>query len=42
MQGISAEMQAQLGARDVIIEGLIRDSGGLVEQNRLRAEGLRA
>ena len=37
MQGISAEMQAQLGARDVIIEGLIRDKGLIEEQNRVRA-----
>ena len=41
MQGISAEMQAQLGARDVIIEGLIRDKGLIEEQNRVRTEGLR-
>ena len=37
MQNTSSEMQAQLGARDVIIQGLLRDKGLIEEQNRVSA-----
>ena len=42
LQGTSAMMQAQLGARDTFIMGLLRDKVLVEEQNRVRTEGLRA
>ena len=35
LQDISAELQAQLGARDAIIQGLMHDKGLIEEQNQV-------
>ena len=37
MQDISVELQAQLGARDLAIQGLMRDKGLAEDHNRVRA-----